>query len=79
MAPRGFVQDPSKLDEQHKNQMRLEKGLIHTSGKMILLDKLLPKLKSEGHKVNWFVHPHDVVSRVFHRPALQASPRFMTY
>jgi len=33
-------------------QLRLEKGLIHTSGKMVLLDKLLPKLKSEGHKVN---------------------------
>lgn len=33
------------------NHLRLEKGLIHTSGKMVLLDKLLPKLKSEGHKV----------------------------
>lgn len=32
-------------------QSRLEKGLIHTSGKMVLLDKLLPKLRSEGHKV----------------------------
>lgn len=27
------------------------KGYIETSGKMVLLDKLLPKLKEEGHKI----------------------------
>ena len=32
----------------------LEHGLVYTSGKMVLLDKLLPKLKSEGHKVLLF-------------------------
>lgn len=50
------LQDPTKaperLDQRVLKQLRLEKGLIHTSGKMVLLDKLLPKLKSEGHKVN---------------------------
>ena len=25
--------------------------LVHSSGKMLLLHKLLPKLKAEGHKV----------------------------
>ncbi|CAN0440645.1 unnamed protein product, partial [Laminaria digitata] len=39
------------LVEAAQKELRLEKGLIHTSGKMVLLDKLLPKLKSEGHKV----------------------------
>jgi len=28
-----------------------ESGYVHTSGKMVLLDKLLPKLREEGHKV----------------------------
>jgi SNF2 family DNA or RNA helicase len=32
------------------------KGLIQSSGKMVLLDKLLPKLKREGHKVSQIVH-----------------------
>lgn len=41
----------AKMNPQRLNTLRLEKGLIHTSGKMVLLDKLLPKLKSEGHKV----------------------------
>lgn len=30
---------------------RMEKFLIPTSGKMVLIDKLLPKLQKEGHKV----------------------------
>ena len=62
LADRLDQQDPNKkldkLDYQKLKQLRLEKGLIHTSGKMVLLDKLLPKLKSEGHKVGaffWFV------------------------
>lgn len=42
---------PERLNQRVLKQLRLEKGLIHTSGKMVLLDKLLPKLRSEGHKV----------------------------
>lgn len=30
---------------------RMNEVLIPSSGKMVLLDKLLPKLKREGHKV----------------------------
>jgi hypothetical protein len=30
---------------------RMDEVLIPSSGKMVLLDKLLPKLKREGHKV----------------------------
>ena len=29
--------------------------LVHSSGKMVLLDKLLPKLRREGHKVSMLV------------------------
>jgi superfamily II DNA or RNA helicase len=39
------------VDEKQLAKARLEKGLVQSSGKMILLDKLLPKLKREGHKV----------------------------
>lgn len=50
-----LLQDPSnttgRLNHHTMKKLRLEKGLILTSGKMVLLDKLLPKLKSEGHKV----------------------------
>ena len=28
----------------------MKQGLVLSSGKMVLLDKLLPKLKREGHK-----------------------------
>ena len=38
----------SKLDF---NRRRVEDHIIPTSGKMVLLDKLLPKLRMEGHKV----------------------------
>lgn len=54
-----FPQDPNRaperLNQRVLKQLRLEKGLIHTSGKMVLLDKLLPKLRSEGHKVQHLV------------------------
>jgi SNF2 family DNA or RNA helicase len=33
---------------------RMNEVLIPSSGKMVLLDKLLPKLKREGHKVLLF-------------------------
>jgi SNF2 family DNA or RNA helicase len=44
---------------------RLEKGLVESSGKMVLLDKLLPKLKREGHKVllfSQFISMLDILS-----------------
>ncbi|CAM9686350.1 unnamed protein product, partial [Phaeothamnion confervicola] len=34
-----------------RQRARLEKGLVQGAGKMVLLDKLLPKLQSEDHKV----------------------------
>jgi SNF2 family DNA or RNA helicase len=35
-----------------EQQMMLnEHGYVQTSGKMVLLDKLLPKLRQEGHKI----------------------------
>jgi len=40
----------SELDKEYQRR-RMEENIIPTSGKMVLLDKLLPKLKSEGHKV----------------------------
>ena len=36
---------------------RMDEVLIPSSGKMVLLDKLLPKLKREGHKVCYEKHP----------------------
>jgi SNF2 family DNA or RNA helicase len=43
----------SKLlfDHREFERNRMEKILIPSSGKMVLLDKLLPKLRNEGHKV----------------------------
>jgi len=41
--------DGKSAEEQQ--QLLNEHGYIKTSGKMVLLDKLLPKLRSEGHKV----------------------------
>ncbi len=43
--------DKGVLSEKDVARARLERGLVQSSGKMILLDKLLPKLRSEGHKV----------------------------
>ena len=39
-----------KTPEEQQDMMN-EHLFIQTSGKMVLLDKLLPKLKAEGHKV----------------------------
>jgi SNF2 family DNA or RNA helicase len=36
---------------EEQQQLLCEHGYIMTSGKMVLLDKLLPKLRQEGHKV----------------------------
>ena len=41
----------SALDPAVWEPKRLSEGLIKASGKMVLIDKLLPKLKREGHKV----------------------------
>jgi len=38
---------PWELDRE-----RTERGLVASSGKMVLIDKLLPKLKRENHKVS---------------------------
>jgi len=45
---RGAFEDMTP-GEQH--QMITEQGMIMCSGKMVLLDKLLPKLRQEGHKI----------------------------
>lgn len=39
------------FDAHAYKKKRIEDFLIQTSGKMVLIDKLLPKLKAEGHKV----------------------------
>ena len=46
-----------RVDVQRMNKKEAEtllKGIISTSGKMVLLDKLLPKLRAQGHKVLLF-------------------------
>mmetsp|Transcript_3607 Transcript_3607/g.9944 ORF Transcript_3607/g.9944 Transcript_3607/m.9944 type:complete len:2529 (-) Transcript_3607:88-7674(-) len=45
---KGDFQGKSGEEQQH---MLNEHGYIMTSGKMVLLDKLLPRLREEGHKV----------------------------
>lgn len=45
---KGLFEGKSADEQQH---MLNEHGYIMTSGKMVLLDKLLPKLLKEGHKV----------------------------
>jgi SNF2 family DNA or RNA helicase len=47
-------QESGKLDgrsPEEQQKMLNEHGYVMTSGKMVLLDKLLPKLRQEGHKV----------------------------
>lgn len=41
----------AKKNYDEQQYMINENGYVHTSGKMVLLDKLLPKLRDEGHKV----------------------------
>ena len=52
---RGELEKATKLghapDWDAIHEETLEQGLIMSSGKMVLLDKLLPKLRREGHKV----------------------------
>jgi len=40
-----------KIDNKLFDKKRMEDVMIPSSGKMVLIDKLLPKLKKEGHKV----------------------------
>jgi hypothetical protein len=40
------------FDQKEFERRRMEEIMIPASGKMVLLDKLLPKLHKEGHKVN---------------------------
>ena len=40
-----------KAEAKEYTRRRMEENIIPTSGKMVLLDKLLPKLRKEGHKV----------------------------
>ena len=39
------------FDNREFNRRRMDELLVPSSGKMVLLDKLLPKLSSEHHKV----------------------------
>ena len=39
------------FDQKEFERRRMEEVLIPASGKMVLLDKLLPKLRKESHKV----------------------------
>lgn len=41
-------------EKEHKGELdgiEIHKLMVHSSGKLVLLDKLLPKLKQNGHKV----------------------------
>lgn len=42
----------AKFDRKEFDRRRMDEVLVPTSGKMVLIDKLLPKLRKEGHKVN---------------------------
>ena len=48
-----FVENGNFEDKTTAEQQLMlnERGYVQTSGKMVLLDKLLPKLRKEGHKV----------------------------
>ena len=50
--------------QQLYNSRRMTEVLIPSSGKMVLIDKLLPKLKKEGHKVGGGVDVSVVVDFV---------------
>jgi chromodomain-helicase-DNA-binding protein 7 len=41
------------FDQKEFERRRMEEIMIPASGKMVLLDKLLPKLQKEGHKVKF--------------------------
>lgn len=39
------------IERKEYDRRRMEEFVIPASGKLVLLDKLLPKLQKEGHKV----------------------------
>lgn len=47
-SEKGLFEGKTPEEQQH---MVNEQGYVMSSGKMVLLDKLLPKLRQEGHKV----------------------------
>lgn len=47
-SEQGSFQGKAVEEQQH---MLNEQGYVMASGKMVLLDKLLPKLRQEGHKI----------------------------
>lgn len=47
---RGSTSD-AVINKEEFERRRMTEGIIPTSGKMVLVDKLLPKLREEGHKV----------------------------
>lgn len=52
LGPRKLAQrTPAQIEFSAKRMQ----SMVPTSGKMVLLDKLLPKLKREGHKVSYFI------------------------
>ena len=60
-----LLKNDEEIDREELKNTVLEHGLIMTSGKMVLLDKLLPKLRDEGHKILIFsqmVRMIDVIS-----------------
>jgi chromodomain-helicase-DNA-binding protein 7 len=48
LSEKGAFEGKTPEEQQH---MVNEQGYVMSSGKMVLLDKLLPKLRQEGHKV----------------------------
>ena len=53
LAPAGSSEGSPEGSSECSSETLL-KGIISTSGKMVLLDKLLPKLRAQGHKVLLF-------------------------
>ena len=41
----------SEIPPEQRTPENLHNQLVQCSGKLVLLDKLLPRLKAEGHKV----------------------------
>lgn len=43
----------ARFDRKEFERRRMDEVLVPSSGKMVLIDKLLPKLRKEGHKVSY--------------------------
>lgn len=50
-SPRTKSRQTMRADKKEFEARRMDQCIIPSSGKMVLLDKLLPKLRKEGHKV----------------------------